>query len=383
MHFEKPDRIMFWEMGYWKETLDRWYQEGLEAHEPPPVYKELNPGSGIRGGASPHDEYSSSRFRDKDVHNQLGFDRGMVVLPINSGPNPPFEEKIVEETAEYLIFQDELGVQKKLNKQEASTPGFIGWQVKTRADFERLVEERFKPGLGNRVPKSWKEIVEAHKKRKSPLCIGGYPFGFYGYLRYLMGEENLLLNFYDNPALIKDMMNFFTDFWIELWGEALDQIDVDFVSFWEDMSYKNGPMISPAMFREFMTPCYKRITGALRQRGIEILVVDTDGNMDDLIPVLLEAGLSGIFPVEARANNDLVAIRKKYPKMHILGGIDKIKISEGRAAIDKELEGKIPFMVKQGGYIPHLDHHAHPGISWEDFCYYRKRLRELSERALK
>ena len=134
------------------------------------------------------------------------------------------------------------------------------------------------------------------------------------------------------------------------------------------------------MFRQFMTPCYQRITGFLKERGVDIIVVDSDGNMDELIPLFLEAGLTGVFPIEARANNDLIDIRKRYPKMHILGGIDKIEVAKGPKAIDKELESKVPFMVMQGGYIPHLDHHVHPGISWDYFQYYRRRLKELVDR---
>jgi hypothetical protein len=66
-----------------------------------------------------------------------------------------------------------------------------------------------------------------------------------------MGEERLLLNFYDDPSLVRDFMNTLADFWIELWGQALSEIRVDCVNFWEDMAYRR-PLISPEMFREFM-----------------------------------------------------------------------------------------------------------------------------------
>jgi uroporphyrinogen decarboxylase len=63
--------------------------------------------------------------------------------------------------------------------------------------------------------------------------------------------------------------------------------------------------------------------------------------------------------------------------MQILGGIDKIRIAEGKKAIDEELQSKVPVLLKSGGYIPHVDHHVHPEISWEDFKYYRSRLNEM------
>ena len=375
MNFERPDRNLLWEMGYWPETLERWYGEGLELRE----NRMGTPGAGIRGESSPHDEISPTRFRERDVHNLLAMDPGIVSLPVNSGPQPLFSQDVFEETEEYLVYQDEYGVRKKVTKAGASVPEFIGWQVESRKDFERLREERFQPKLAERVPPDWPQRIRAYGDREYPLAIGGYPFGFYGFLRYLMGEERLLLGFYDDPRLIKDIMGFLADFWVELWDQALSHVEVDCAFFWEDMAYRTGPLISPSTFREFMTPCYQKVTSFLKGRGVGTILVDSDGNMDELIPLFIEAGLTGIWPIEIQAGNDLLAIRRRYPRLHIQGGIDKLKIARGRQAIDEELQSKMPFMLERGGYIPHLDHAAHPEISWPDFRYYRQRLRALIE----
>ncbi|UCF95924.1 MAG: hypothetical protein JSV89_12130 [Spirochaetaceae bacterium] len=375
MNFEQPDRNLLWEMGYWPDTLERWYQEGLERKE-----NRLGaPGAGIRGEASPHDESSTTRFRERDAHLALAMDPGMMNLPVNSGPQPLFAQEVFEETDEYLVYQDEYGVKKRLRKSGASVPEFIGWQVENRRDFERIKEERFQPRLEERTPANWSELVKTYPNRNFPLSIGGYPFGFYGFLRYLMGEQRLLLNFYDDPRLVKDIMGFLADFWVELWDQALADVEVDCAHFWEDMAYRTGPLISPAMFREFMTPCYQKVTGFLKDKGVRVILVDSDGNLEQLIPLFLEAGLTGVWPIEVRAGNDLLEIRRRYPRLQIQGGIDKLQIARGREAIDRELESKVPFMLQQGGYIPHLDHSAHPEISWPDFRYYREQLKDLIE----
>ena len=381
MNFEKPDRHLLWEMGYWRETIDRWYQEGLTKKHG--LATEGDPGQGVRGEASPHDPLTTSRSRDVDVHETIGMDPPLVALPINAGPHPPFDPIVFEETEDFIVSQDEFGVKKRTNKKGASIPEFIDWQIKDRTDFEKIKEERFQPNLNDRVPAQWQEIVDAHKDRDYPLAIGGYPYGFYGLLRYLMGEERLMFNFYDEPDLVRDLMNFLADFWVSLWDQALSQIKVDCVHFWEDMAYRSGSLISPATFREFMMPAYQKVTNMLKDHGIPVIVVDSDGNVDQLIPLFLESGLTGMFPFEVQAGNDIVAIREQYPKMHIFGGIDKIKVSRGKAAIDEELEAKIPIMLSKLGYIAHIDHLVHPGISWDDFCYYRKRLKEMIEAASK
>jgi len=177
--------------------------------------------------------------------------------------------------------------------------------------------------------------------------------------------------------LVKDFMNYLADFWIELWGQTLSEIKVDCVNFWEDMAYRSGPIISPEMFKEFMLPPYQRVTSFLRDMGVKIILVDSDGRIEKLIPLFLESGITAVFPFEVQAGNDIVTFRKQYPRLGILGGIDKMKISQGKKAIDEELDSKVPFMLRSGGYIPHIDHHVHPDISWKDFIYYRTRLNEM------
>ena len=374
MNFEKVDRTLLWEMGYWKDTLERWYREGLPRRHD--VTLGLNPGEGVRGENAPHENFFSDRRRDADVHDFFGFDHGMICLPINSLLQPPFERKVFEETDEYILLQDEFGVKKKMNKAAASRPQFLQWPAENRNGFE-VIKERLTPSFKDRVPSQWNELIRHYAERDFPLTLGGYPCGFYGTLRYLMGEEHLLLNFYDDPQLVRDFMNYLADFWIELWGQALSEIKVDCVNFWEDMAYRSGPLISPQMFREFMLPPYQKVTSFLRDMGVKVFLVDTDGNLEKLIPLFLEAGITAIFPFEIQAGNDLVSIRQKYPRLQILGGIDKLKIAQGKAAIDEELNSKVPALLRSGGYVPHIDHHVHPDVSWEDFQYYRSRLHEM------
>jgi hypothetical protein len=243
MGFEKADRTLFWEMGYWTETIERWYQEGLPKGRS--VTEGLKVAGGVvRGESAPHDEVYMEIRRDADVNHHFEFDKGIVCLPVNSLIHPAFEYRVFEETEDYITCQDSLGVKKKMNKKTASRPQFLQWPAQDRNAFE-AIKERLKPILKERVPRNWKELVKQHGHGDYPLTLGGYPCGFYGTLRYLMGEERLLLNFYDDPEFVRDVMNYLADFWIQLWGEAISEIKVDCVHFWEDMAYRSGPLISP------------------------------------------------------------------------------------------------------------------------------------------
>jgi uroporphyrinogen decarboxylase len=377
MNFGEADRTLLWEFGYWKETLVRWYEEGLPRIEGNPELRET--GEGIRAESSPHDVYSLSRVRDIDAHKHFGFDEGIVGIPLNMGPMPYFEKTVLEEDAAFKVIRDEFGVSKKINKTSASIPCAIDWPVKNTKDFETMKKERLIPNFADRIPNNWDSLVKTYRDRSYPLAVGGYPFGFYGMCRLLIGEEELLVTFYDNPGLVRNIMSHFTDLWLSLWEELFAYIEPDAVFFWEDMAYRNGSIISPSMFREFMTPCYKKLTDFLKTRGVSVILVDTDGRVDELVPLFLEAGLTGLYPFEVQAGNDICVYRKNYPKLQILGGLDKIAVSRGRESTERELAVKLPGMLKQGGFIPYLDHLVPPDISFVDFSFYRKRLREYIE----
>ena len=373
LNFEPGVRPLFWEFGYWYAAVERWYREGLPKRYG--VQRRL--GSAVAVSGEAHIFPLEDRVRDRDVHEALGFDEGMYTLPVKCWIWPPFPEVVLEDRGEHKIVRDGMGVTKRVGLDVTSPPEWLDWPVHMMEDFEKLRAERLQPRLEGRVPSDWTETVAGLKDRTFPLAIGGNPCGFYGSLRYLMGEVNLLMGYYDKPDLIHHICSSLADFWIELWSQVLSQIGVDACYLWEDMCYRTGPVISPAMFRVFMVPYYQKLTRALRDMGVVHVHLDTDGNLRELIPLFLESGITGLYPMEAQAGMDVVEVRKNFPRLRILGGMNKMQIARGRAAIDAELDAKLPFMLERGGYIPFVDHHVPPDISWEDFVYYRARLREM------
>ena len=103
--------------------------------------------------------------------------------------------------------------------------------------------------------------------------------------------------------------------------ELTSLIEFDLASFWEDMSGKQGSLISPEMFRTFMTPRYKKIIKFLKTKDINLFLVDTDGKVDELIPLFMETGINIMYPFEQQAGNDLLVLRKSFPDLGIIGGV--------------------------------------------------------------
>ena len=173
------------------------------------------------------------------------------------------------------------------------------------------------------------------------------------------------------------MMDSNADFIIAMMSQVLDVTSIDAFGFWEDMAYKTAPLISPRLARQYMLPRYKRVVDFLRGRGVPFIGLDSDGMMDPLIPVWLDAGLNFLYPFEVQAGMDVLAVRRKYGRqLRIWGGVDERALAYGHAAIDAELERVRP-LIEEGGYIPHTDHSIPPDATYENFCYYTRRLGEV------
>jgi uroporphyrinogen decarboxylase len=333
----------FFAFGPWAETIVRWEKEGLD--------KGMSWDAGI------------------------GFDEGFSCLPINLGYSPCFESFIVEERANTRIVVDKFGIMQEIRKEGSSIPRFIDYPVKDRDDWERLKAERLNPLSPDRFPDNWNEIVRDCNKGSHAIQLGWYPYGLFGTLRDMMGVERLLVSFYDEPDLIRDMMDSLTDFWLVIYEKVCRDVKVDCIHMWEDMSGKNGSLISPKMVREFMLPNYRRIRAFADRHAIPAFSLDTDGNCSELVPIFMEAGINLVFPFEVAAGCDINSYRQKYPNLCIMGGIDKQEIAKGKEAIDGEL-ARISSLFAGNGYIASLDHLIPPDISRGDFLYFCKRVKE-------
>jgi uroporphyrinogen decarboxylase len=373
-------RTLKWEFGYWVGTIRRWKQEGLNLKRNI-ITDKNDDDETCTGGGIPSPELSHPV--DYDVAELMGFDAGLVRMPVEHWYYPHFEPKILKETDHTFIVIDHEGIQKEVMKKGGSMPKFLSFPVENRADFEQI-KDRLKADSPGRFPSDWKARCSELKSRDYPLAIGGKPFGFFGSLRELMGFENCMTMFYDDPEFVQDILQYLSDFWYALYEKILADVLPDYVLIFEDMSYKAGPMINPALFRDLMIPHYKRMIGLFKSKGIKNIFVDTDGNCESLIPVFLEGGVTGLLPLEQQAGMDVAKIAKQFPELMLMGGIDKkVIINGGEEAWHEVLHEKIPSVLKRGKYIPYIDHLVSPDISWDRFTKYRKELDSVIEESIK
>ena len=353
---KKTDRAPYTSgMGMWGSTLERWRDE-----------------SGIK---------------NLNIQEYFEFDEGISYTTdgwgFRLGINPWFDEEILEVREHTIVSRARNGVVREDFKQGLgdTLPNYIDYPVRDWDSWKKLKEERLNPENPPRIPENIEEVAENFNNSNYFTALGGYPYGLFGTCRDLMGVEDLLIAFIEMPELVADIMNHLTDLWLSIFGKMAKHIKFDMIHIWEDMSGKQGSLISPKMIKEFMLPNYKRISNFCKDNGIEILSVDTDGNVDELVPLFMSAGVNFIYPFEVAAGSDILEFRKKYPELAIMGGIDKREIAKGKKEIDGQIE-IIDEMLKYSRYVPAIDHLVHPEVSWENFCYFNKCLKEVTHKTI-
>ena len=316
-----------------------------------------------------------SGIADLSLARHFGFDEGFRVVDAHYGIYPYFDERTLAEDERTVTRRTRFGVVKRDLRSGDSMAEWLDYPVHTPDDWERLKAERLDPSTPGRVAVDW-DAWQVADREGAAIQVGAFPFGIFGTVRDLVGVETMLLWFYDHSDVIRDMMDHLTTLWLAVYLEIGAHVQIDHIHIWEDMSGRQGALISPAMITDFMMPCYDRIAAFALENGVRIVSVDSDGQCDELVQVMTKHGINMFFPFEVQAGNDIRAYRRHYPELGVMGGLDKNALAEDRAAIDREVE-KACDMVSAGRYIPGFDHLIPDNVPWGNMVYAVEALRDV------
>jgi len=339
MHYQPVDRCFNMEFGYWNENFTQW-----------PLFVENH----ITNNAE------ADIFFNFDHICGTG---GTVWL------NPGFPQGIVSETATTRILMNSDGLLAESPKNGHDTiPHYIKASIVTPDDWKRCKTERLR-----RDDPARKVDVAALKKAHPPTRI--YPLGvgcgsMIGKIRDLLTFEGLAYATYDYPEMVEDMVETSCVLVEDYLDQVLPHIDFDYATNWEDICFKNGPIVSVDFFKNVVMPRYKRISKKLHAAGIDLWYSDCDGDVRPILPYFLEGGINCLFPFEVNGCAHPSELLKEYGKdLHIMGGVDKIELGKGPKAIKAYLKTLVP-LVERGGYIPFCDHRCPPNVKPDDYLYY-------------
>jgi uroporphyrinogen decarboxylase len=356
LRFGSPDRVPL-EPGWGREsTREAWHRQGL----PKDVAPERIPVRAYRlaGGT-------------------LAWPEGGEGFRVNERMIPQFEEKVLELRGETQIVQDWKGNVCEISSRYTTeylreaidfvTRRWIRCPVESRADWKEM-RRRYDAGDPSRLPAGAAAIGARLAGRTHWVALRFS--GPFWQLREWLGFERLCTLFYDDPAFLHEMIDFWADYVARLLRNTLAVFVPDEIGLSEDMAYKSFSMISPAMAREFLLPVWRRWGEIVRGAGVPVYSMDSDGFVGELIPLWIEAGLNCCDPMEAAAGNDLPALRRRFGRaIAYKGGVDKRAMARGGRAIEDEISRLEP-VIRDGGYVPSCDHGVPADVSWPDFVRY-------------
>ena len=339
MHYRPVDRCFNMEFGYWLENFKQW-----------PVFTE----NGIEDNAQ------------ADVF--FNFDR-IAIAESPTWINPGFPGGVVEETEEKQIVMNGDGLLAEVPRDGHDTiPHYIKATVVTPDDWKKAKAERFRIDDPDRV-------VDIEAVKREHPADRDYPLGVHcgsmiGKVRNMLTFEGLAYACFDYPDMVEDMVETCCQLVEHSLDQFLPHFDFDYASGWEDICFKNGPIISLDFFEDVVVPRYERIGNKLRAAGIDLWYTDCDGDVRPLLPGFLKAGINCLFPYEVNSCVHPAELLNEYGKdLRIMGGVDKLELRKGKAAIKAYLESLAP-LVERGGYIPFCDHRCPPDVKPEDYLYY-------------
>lgn len=344
MHYEPVDRCFNMEFGYWNENFQQWS-----------IFVE----NGITSNEEAHRFFNFDRFEHV----------GGAFMCANVWMHPAFPEEVVRQTETTKVLRNADGLLAEVPRDGHDTiPHYIESAIKTPEDWKRVKEERFR-----RDDPARKADVEAMKgkypsDRDFPLVVN--TGSMIGKVRSMLTFEGLAYACFDYPDMVEDMVETACVLVEDYLDQVLPHVDFDMAGGWEDICFKNGPIVSVPFFRDVVMPRYKRISSRLRAAGIDVWYIDCDGDVRPILPYFLEGGVNCMFPYEVNSCVHPGELFKEYGReLRIMGGFDKIELGRGPEAIQAYMESLVP-LVERGGYIPFCDHRCPPNVKVEDYLYY-------------
>ncbi|MDR3710625.1 MAG: uroporphyrinogen decarboxylase family protein [Capsulimonadaceae bacterium] len=285
-----------------------------------------------------------------------------------SWPAPfPGTSRVVSEDDETQIVRDAFGATARFWKGRSGTPEHVGFEC----DSVEAWEKTFKPAaLSTKIQVDVHGAVQAYNAGREQgrwTCLVGVES--FELTRKLLGDEVSLIAMASEPEWIMDISRTHTDLVIRDFEAIMATgIKPDGVWIYGDMAYNHATMCSPKMYRELIWPDHKRLVDWTHAHGMKF-IYHTDGDINGVLDLYIEAGFDAIQPLEAKANMDIRKIGPTHgDKISLFGNINVMVMGTNDIdKIEEEIRTKFAAGMATKGYIYHSDHSVPPMVSWATY----------------
>jgi len=340
LNFEEADRVGFVDFP-WGTTIENWEEQGL-----------------------PRGTFIQEHF-EMDFYG-LGVD-----------VSPKFDEMKFDQGENWIISRDRYGVKQKRWLGVDGIPLHIDPPFRDLQGFKDRIEPLLDPESPIRISSSRypfrNELEEMVRKFQENFFVFASFFGTFEYTRHICGgTKNALRYMMIDDKLTRAMYRCLAKFMGPL-SSALCDAGCDCVWVFDDLGFADGPFFSPANYRKYIMPAHKAITRPFRKRDLPA-ILHSDGNVNLLIPDILDAGFTVLQPMEAKAGMDVIQLKEKYgDRMAFIGNMDARAIATNDLTqIKNEVIPKLEKAAQGGGYVLCSDHSIPPNVHLKTFEAYSK-----------
>lgn len=324
-----------------------------------------------------------------DANPYFYYDLDFIITVPNVDPHIKSFEALKENNEEVVV---KTGFEAILRKKfSAPMPESVGWQTDTiekleAFEFDDPSDHRryFKAGdnqicgVGDGFQRNTPAWLDTVKSLYADIPVFGSMIECSECLTRLIGQENTLLWIGLCPERLGKQINRIGQFYLDCAKAQIKAADglLDGFMIWGDVAYKNGMFFSPDYWRQYFKPWVKAIAKLCHDNGLPVMYHGC-GNVDAIFEDYIEAGIDVYNPLEAKAGNDVVELRRKYGQRIGFFGNSNIQIWEtgDKKLIKTEVLRKLN-AAKGGGYIFASDHSVASNVSGETYDYIVKLVRE-------
>lgn len=225
------------------------------------------------------------------------------------------------------------------------------------------------------------EAAAVIAREQQQYCVFGKTGGPFLRSCFARGGETFMMDIAGDASLARAIADKVADHLIAVGLEEIRRWGLQDTGMWiyDDMACNRGPMFSPEAFEEVLLPAYRRMIRAYKDAGCNYVFLHSDGDINLLLDMLVDAGIDGINPLERRANMDVAGIRRRFPRLILVGGMDNTDTLIHGPLAKIEAEAREIIDLGRNGGIVIGTHSISPEIPLEHFFAYHRICRSYGD----
>jgi uroporphyrinogen decarboxylase len=329
---QEADRVPITDVP-WDATLERWRREGMP------------------------ERVAFADYFGLDKFASIGVDN-----------SPRYEVRTLEQTDAYRVYTTAWGATMRNWVHAGGVPEFLDFTIMDRPSWEQA-KARMTP-TRDRV--NWERLRRYYSqwRKEGHWITANLWFGFDVTHSWVVGTERVLLSMVSDPEWLTDIFNHQLDLDLALYEMVWEAgYHFDEIRWPDDMGYKGTQFFSLAMYRDLLKPVHRKAADWAHARGVKVQL-HSCGNINPLVPELIEIGIDMLNPIEVKAGMDPLLLKRQYgDRLAFHGGLNAALFDQPEV-LWKQMEQVIPAMKVGGGYVLGSDHSVPQSVSLEQFRHF-------------